>query len=121
MEWFNEVFDLAAVASGAGLLGGAAGTGIALIFSSTIVKVIVRTLITAVMTGLGFLALLHYLGFEIIPPEELNLPSGARDLGGVFTPQAMPGEPVQQAEVELDERTYVIRSPFRRGGGEDDE
>lgn len=103
MEWFNELFDLASVAGGAGLIGGAAGTGIAVMFSGVIMKFMARVISTAVMTGVGYLALLNWLGFEIIPPEDIKIPSipgiersgeaqpeSAIDLGGIFAPSLLP-------------------------------
>lgn len=126
MDWFNEVFDLASVAGGAGLIGGAAGTGVAIFFSGAIMKFLARVVSTAVMTGVGYLALLNWLGFEIIPPEDIKIPSlpGAersatddelRDFGGIFNPQLLPegqeslmtrdGEPL-----ELDEDDVVLEA-----------
>lgn len=144
MEWFNEVFDLASVAGGAGLIGGAAGTGIAVLFSGAIMKFLARVVSTAVMTGVGYLALLNWLGFEIIPPEDIKIPSlpgiesGATDTeqrwyAESFTPQLQPDgsvtapgvegaldeddvilEPEAAEEVKNPRRAYVVRSPFRR-------
>lgn len=129
MDWFNELFDLAAVASGAGLLGGAAGTGLAMVFSGAIIRFVARTLLTAALTGAGFLGLLHYLGFEIVPPDDLeeriNKIVNERDFGslggetdGTFAPEFLPGAslPAGQAaaKIEIDEPIYVVNSPFRR-------
>lgn len=124
MEWFNEVFDLAAVASGAGLLGGAAGTGIAVVFSGVIMKFLARIAVTAIMTGVGYLALLNWLGFEIIPPEDLTIPSipgiersdtgetAPRDFGGIFTPQMLPNGQVvvPGTDTPVDEDTVVVEA-----------
>ena len=130
MDWFNELFDLAAVASGAGLMGGAAGTGIALMFSGAIVRFLARTVLTAALTGVGFLGLLHYLGFEIVPPDDLeeriNKIVSERDFGslgggsqdGTFAPEFLPGATLPAgraaAKIEIDEPIYMVRSPFRR-------
>ncbi|MEM9739946.1 MAG: hypothetical protein AAF829_08750 [Pseudomonadota bacterium] len=146
MEWFNELFDLASVAGGAGLIGGAAGTGVAVMFSGVIMKFLARVATTAIMTGVGYLALLNWLGFEIIPPEDIKIPSipgitgqapaeSATEFGGIFAPSMLPNgqmtvpgvegtldeddvivEADAAAEIENKDRVYVVRSPFRKGG-----
>lgn len=125
MEWFNEVFDLATVAGGAGLLGGAAGTGIAVMFSGVIMKFLARVASTAIMTGVGYLALLNWLGFEIIPPEDLKIPDipgiersdevqpeSAMDFGGLVTPQMLPNGQVTVpgVEGEIDEDDMIVEA-----------
>lgn len=69
---FGEGFDLAAIASGAGLFGGGASAALAWMVSGAIMKFFLRTILTAVLTGGGFLFMLHYLGFQIVPPENLQ-------------------------------------------------
>ncbi len=115
MEWFNQIFDLAAVASGAGLAGGAGSTAIALAFSGAIVRFVMRTVLTALLTGVGFVFLLDWLGFEIVSSEELAARAPVE--GGVFGAESFTGPDGaagQQAEIAQGERVYVINSPFRR-------
>lgn len=115
MEWFNQIFDLAAVASGAGLVGGAGSTAVALAFSGTIIRFIMRTVLTALLTGVGFVFLLNWLGFEIVASEELA--ARAPVLDGRFGTESFTGpdgQPVEKAEIPQGERVYVINSPFRR-------
>lgn len=129
MDWYNELFDLAAVASGAGLLGGAGAAGVAAFISGAIMRFLLRTLLTAALTGVGFLALLYYLGFEIVPRDEVAAAPAAtetRDPGGVFSPQMLPdGATGENGETETAEadpgeekagrRVLVVKSPFRSG------
>ncbi len=128
MEWFNELFDLATVAGGAGLIGGAAGTGIAVMFSGVIMKFLARVISTAVMTGVGYLALLNWLGFEIIPPEDIKIPSipgiersgdageaqpeSAIDFGGIFAPTMLPDGSMTVPGVEgtLDDDDVIVEA-----------
>lgn len=76
MEFLQSIFgegaDLAAIASGAGLFGGGAGAALALFVSGTIARFFLRAIFTAVLTGGGFLFLLNYLGFQIVPPENFQ-------------------------------------------------
>lgn len=123
MDWFNEVFDLAAVASGAGLAGGGGAAVVAWMIRGALMRFIVRTLVTAALTGVGFYLLLGVLGFQIVPEDELAAarPAGAAQLGetsDTFLPQAAGPElagapPDESGEAE---RRIVVRSPFRRGG-----
>lgn len=115
MDWFNQVFDLAAVASGAGLAGGAGSTAIALAFSGAIIRFIMRTLLTALLTGVGFIFLLDWLGFEIVASEELAARAPLEE--GRFGTQTFTGPeagPAERAETPEGERIYVINSPFRK-------
>ncbi len=123
MDWFNEVFDLAAVASGAGLAGGGGAAMLAWTIKGAIMRFIVRTFITAVLTGIGFYFLLGFLGFQIVPEEEVALspPGGSARLdrsSDTFSPQStrpeLAGEP---ARAEDGRTTIVVKSPFRRGDG----
>lgn len=108
---FGEGVDLAAVASGAGLFGGGASAVAGWMVSGAILRFVIRTVLTAVLTGGGFLFLLHYLGFQIIPPDDLQerIPFGqSYDAPGVQ----------EQARLEEREengkRTYYVRSPFHK-------
>lgn len=122
MDWFNELFDLAAVASGAGLAGGGGAAVLAWTIKGAIMRFIIRTLVTAVLTGVGFYFLLGFLGFQIVPSDEVAAtpPSSSMafdDTDNTFRPQGtrpeLAGEPEQAAE---DEKRIVVKSPFRRGG-----
>ena len=106
---FGEGFDLAAVASGAGLFGGGASAALAWMVSGAIMKFILRTVLTAVLTGGGFLFLLHYLGFQIVPPPNFqNINPYARSLDTT----EMNTE--QMADIEEDEDKKSCRITFRR-------
>lgn len=121
MGWFNELFDLAAVASGAGLGGGVISALVVSAFSGAFLKFIIRIVVTAIITGVGFYFLLGWLGFEIVPRDEIaanSAPSAsayARSEG--FLPggnDELAGASPAPAERE-DTRTIVVSSPFRRG------
>ncbi len=106
-------FDLAAVASGAGLLGGGTSTMIALAIGGRFLRFIVRTFLTAALTGVGFYFLLGALGFQIVPKTDTasaGKPEWAEGLAGTESAR-------RAAENDPDgERTYYISSPFRRDG-----
>ncbi len=114
MEFLQKIFgdgaDLAAVASGAGLFGGGASAVAAWMVSGTIMRYIIRTLLTGILTGGGFLFLLHYLGFQIVPPEDLNerFPFGqSYDSPGVQEEARNEDEPKRQGA-----KIYYVKSPF---------
>ena len=126
MEWLQEILggptDLAAVASGAGLFGGGASTVLVAAFSGAVKRFLIRIVSTAIITGVGFLLLLNYLGFQIIPPEELQdqfpfsqstaPPMGSQSFdGGTIQEQAS-----RSAEPKEQKRVYVMTSPFRKDG-----
>ena len=124
MDWFNEVFDLAAVASGAGLAGGGGAAILAWSIKGAIMRFIVRILFTAVLTGIGFYFLLGWLGFEIVPKDDVTAAARSGSMSAMSAPgnsflaqDASPeleGAPVQQADD--DQKTIIVKSPFRRGG-----
>lgn len=122
MDWFNELFDLAAVASGAGLGGGVIAALVVTAFSGAVLKFIIRIVVTAIITGVGFYYLLGWLGFEIVPRDEVAaatpapsasiyarsesfLPEGDDELAGA-APARSEEEPA---------RRLIVSSPFRRG------
>ncbi len=119
---FGESFDLAAVASAAGLGGGAiSAVTAAIVFKGIIMRFFAQMLMTTALTGAGFLALLHFLGFEIVPKDEA-MPFGS--LSGVVEPQsgasdsfqaqsAPSGQPAPAAERE-GAPIYYVKSPFRK-------
>lgn len=106
--------DLAAIASGAGLLGGGTSTILALMIGGKIVRFIVRTILTAALTGIGFYFLLGALGFRIVPAEEVAAvrPQGEGFVGIESVAATVPTEPGKT--------TYVINSPFRKDKKEKD-
>ena len=124
MNWFNEVFDLAAVASGAGLAGGGGAAVVAWAVRGAVMRFIVRTVITAALTGIGFYVLLGALGFQIVPEDEVVTTPAARGMAQMdetsdtFLPQGaspeLAGEPAP-ADDDGKER-IIVKSPFRRGG-----
>lgn len=111
LERLQEIFgggvDLAALASGAGFFGGSASAIAVAFFRGVIVRFIVRTIATALLTGLGFLFLLDFLGFEIIPPEE-------------YRDQFQFGQNLESTDQKTDgddnHRRIIIHSPYRRHG-----
>lgn len=122
MDWFNELFDLAAVASGAGLAGGSGAAVLAWTIKGAIMRFIVRTLITAVLTGVGFYFLLGFLGFQIVPSDEVAATPPSNSMAfdesdDTFRPQStrpeLAGEPAGEA---TDEKRIIVKSPFRRDG-----
>jgi hypothetical protein len=103
LEQLGGGADLAAVASSAGLLGGGTSTLVALMIGGKILRFIIRTLLTAALTGVGFYFLLGWLGFKIVPASEVADRPNASDLVGI-----------ERVETEEEAATrYVIRSPFR--------
>ena len=122
MDWFNEMFDLAAVASGAGLAGGGGAAVLAWTIKGAIIRFIVRTIVTAVLTGIGFYFLLGFLGFQIVPSDQVAAtpPSNSMafdDSDDVFRPQSTrPELQGGNASSEEDDKRIVVKSPFRRGG-----
>lgn len=116
MEWVTKIFgeggDLAAIASAAGLGGGVSSAAVALAFRGFIMRFLVRTVMTAVLTGAGFLVLLHTLGFQIVPKDEMAAASVPPYLNGLVTPESN-----QYASVEEDKtrkRVVYVKSPWRR-------
>ncbi|MEE2877667.1 MAG: hypothetical protein VX593_01560 [Pseudomonadota bacterium] len=119
MDIFNEVFDLAAVASGAGLAGGGGAAVLAWMVKGAILRFIVRTLVTAIITGVGFYFLLGFLGFQIVPSEEVAASSPASRMAmdessDTFLPQNSQPVPAQTANADDGKTRLVVKSPFRR-------
>ncbi|MEM0985323.1 MAG: hypothetical protein AAGJ32_03675 [Pseudomonadota bacterium] len=126
--------DLAAIASAAGLGGAGGSAALALAFAGAVKKFIIRTLTTAVFTGVGFYLLLTNMGFQIVPKEQAvaeaveeeaqagfpsipGLPGGLEgilnnELDGAARPESMPraDAPVAAAEPQ---GAYVICAPWR--------
>jgi hypothetical protein len=110
-DMFGGGIDLAALASGAGLFGGGASAILVAFFHGVIKRFIVRALATAVLTGCGFLFLLNFLGFEIVPPEELN---DRFPFGQGFDAQEDSRESTLKGG--RPDRRYGLKSPFRDNG-----
>ena len=117
MEWLTQIFgegaDLAAIASAAGVGGGALSVVTAFFFRGFFMKLLAQIVTTAIMTGVGFLALLHMLGFEIVPKDGTL----AADIP-IFQPGlAQPESAPRRAEDEDDGKKVKIyyKSPWRRG------
>lgn len=108
MDFFNELFDLSAVAGGAGLLGGGAGSAVALMFAGTIVKMIIRVVLTALLTGVAYYFLLGALGFEIVPKADVTQ-QRSTEFSDTFSPQGS----IAVVPEDSDERAIIVRSPFR--------
>jgi hypothetical protein len=110
-EWEDEMggidFDLATVAGMAGLGGSTvAALSTAFFFRGLITRVIAQVIATTVLSFVGFIALFHVLGFQIVPPKEIagfSIP-GADN----FSVQTAPSAPVAPAEDE-----YTVKSPWR--------
>ena len=92
--------DLATLAGMAGLGGSAiAGLTTAFFFRGLISQIIFTTILSFV----GFVALFHALGFQIIPPKQIagiNIPGSSN-----FSVQSAPVAPVEPGG-------YVIESPW---------
>jgi hypothetical protein len=68
---FGGGFDLAAVASAAGLGGSAvAAIGAAIFFKGLIMRILAQVVVTAALTFVGFIALLQVMGYAIVPKDE---------------------------------------------------
>jgi len=100
-------FDLAAVAGMAGLGGSAiAGLGALMLFKGLLMRILAQVIVTAVLSFVGFVALFNWLGFTIVPPDEIAgiaLPAGADN----FSVQSAPAAPAEPGG-------YIIRSPWSK-------
>jgi hypothetical protein len=105
-------FDLAAVASAAGLGGGVVSSVAAMMFfKGVILRVVTQLILTTILTGVGFIVLLNVLGFQIVPRDNVAAaPPVVSD--GLVAPQSMPS---QSAEAPAEgEKVYYVKSPFRK-------
>ncbi len=100
-------FDLATVAGLAGLGGSTvAALSAAFFFRGLITRVVAQVIATTILSFVGFVALFHALGFQIVPPKEIagvTLPQ----FGDTFSVQAAPAAPPA-------EEGYTIKSPWRK-------
>ena len=106
---FGGSVDLAALASGAGFFGGSASAIAVAFFRGAIIRFVIRTISTALLTGVGFLFLLDFLGFEIVPPEEY------RDQFQ-FGQSMDSTETIEKTDEDGNRRRIIIHSPYRRHG-----
>ncbi len=99
-------FDLAAVAAMAGLGGSAvAALGALMFFKGLLMRILAQVIVTAGLSFVGFIALFNWLGFTIVPPDELlGAPLGAEN----FSVQSAP------AEAPVAEGGYIIKSPWSK-------
>lgn len=99
--------DLATLAGMAGLGGSAiAGLTAAFFFRGLITRVLSQIILTTILSFVGFVALFHALGFQIIPPKQIagiNLPGQSN-----FSVQSVP------APDPAAEGGYTIKSPWSR-------
>jgi hypothetical protein len=99
--------DLATVAGMAGLGGSTiAALSAAFFFRGLITRVIAQVIATTVLSFVGFVALFHGLGFQIVPPKEIAgiaIPMGADS----FSVQTAPSAPPE-------EQGYTVKSPWRK-------
>ncbi|MBI1340396.1 hypothetical protein GC169_09360 [bacterium] len=112
----GEGFDLAAIASAAGLGGGGVSALAAVVmFKSFIARFLMQTLLTAVLTGVGFVVLLNSLGFEIVPRPEVVDVQVERMVTpqGLAQPESM-SIPAPSSEPSDTRRSYYVKSPFRK-------
>ena len=115
MEFLTKIFgegaDLAAVASTAGVGGGTIGLLVAVLFRNFFMKLLAQIITTGLLTGAGFLALLHFLGFELVAKEGTAAEQIFKQ--GQFQPNAFE-DPVVEDEETGKTRIYY-KSPWRRG------
>ncbi len=101
-------FDLATLAGLAGLGGSTvAALSAAFFFRGLITRIFAQVVATTILSFVGFVALFHALGFQIVPPKEIGgitLPPIGSDN---FSVQTAPTAP-PPAEDE-----YTIKSPWR--------
>lgn len=121
--------DLAAVASAAGLGGAGGSAALAMAFAGAVKKFIIRTLTTAIFTGVGFYLLLTNMGFTIVPKEQAvseavseeaaaGFPSipGFPGLEGILSNDLESGVRPESAPAAVQaepEGAYVICAPWR--------
>lgn len=106
--------DLAAIASAAGFGGSAvAAIGAAIFFKGLILRILTQIVVTAGLTGAGFLALLNYLGFEIVPKDN-PVAAAVAPAPGDFTTQSFTAT-VPEEPTEPGKKVYYVKSPFRKG------
>lgn len=109
---FGGGVDLAAVASAAGLGGSAVSAiGAMVFFKGIIMRILTQIIVTAALTGVGFLALLNVLGFQITPKPEPVVASITVPGSDNFSVQSVP---TTTAAPDDGKKTYYVKSPFRK-------
>lgn len=110
----NGEYDLAAIASAAGLGGGAVSSIAALmVFKGLIMRIITQLILTTVLTGVGFVVLLNVLGFQIVPREETAVAAPPMLAEGMVAPQSV-GPVTGSAAPDDGKKVYYVKSPFRK-------
>lgn len=69
-------------------------------------RILAQIVVTTVLSFIGFVALLSFLGFEIIPPKQIAgvpVPGDSQ----MFSAQSAPSKPAEQ-------QGYVIKSPWSK-------
>ena len=126
---FGEGADLAAIASTAGVGGGALSIGVAtLLFRGVIMRFLAQIVTTGLLTGAGFLALLNYLGFELVAKEDTaaasitdvldrsGLPNGGVQSGLMGTESLSDGQGAENEQADDEKgKTIIYKSPWRDG------
>jgi len=111
-DLFGGGVDLAAVASAAGLGGSAVSAiGAMIFFKGIIMRILTQIVVTAALTGVGFLALLNVLGFQITPKPEPAVASITVPGSDNFSVQSVPAT---TAAPDDGKKTYYVKSPFRK-------
>jgi hypothetical protein len=106
----GEGLDLAAVAGMAGLGGSAvAAIGSFIFFKGLILRILTQVIVTAALTFVGFIALLNFLGFQIVPREEpsvaMAVPQGQQSFTAQSAPHTVPDD---------GKKTYAVKSPWSK-------
>lgn len=111
----NGEYDLAAIASAAGLGGGAVSSVAAvMVFKGVIMRIITQLILTTVLTGVGFVVLLNVLGFQIVPRDNLAAAAAPPVMAGdSFSTQSVQPQ-TAEAPAADGEKVYYVKSPFRK-------
>ncbi len=110
----NGEYDLAAIASAAGLGGGAVSSVAAvMVFKGVIMRIITQLILTTVLTGVGFVVLLNVLGFQIVPRDNIAAASPPVMAGDSFSTQSVQPQ-TAEAPAASGEKVYYVQSPFRK-------
>jgi hypothetical protein len=106
----GEGFDLAAVAGMAGLGGSAvAGVGSLIFFKGFLMRIISQVVVTAALTFVGFIALLNFFGFQIVPKDK---PAASMSVPGAnFSPQSADAN---ANATDNEKKTFAVKSPWSR-------
>ena len=109
----NGEYDLAAIASAAGLGGGAVSSVAAvMVFKGVIMRIITQLILTTVLTGVGFIVLLNVLGFQIVPRDDIAVAAPQSVVSENFSTQSVQPQTVEAPP--SGEKVYYVKSPFRK-------